>query len=181
MVLGRMDDIVITGGHKVDLADVEQSVQRWAADHGAHGAVLGIPDRCGAPRSLPSRIRRARSPTSRPPVRESLPAYAVPRELIYLDQLPWLASGKPDRVAIRSMIMNVRAERQASRVTRRDGSSTDADAVAGRRPAAYAAGCLLSGDRGNGPGRLRAGRLVGRGRPGARGQPGASGRRQLRQ
>jgi hypothetical protein len=38
----------------------------------------------------------------------------VPRELIYLDQLPSLANGKPDRVAIRSMIMNVRRERQAT-------------------------------------------------------------------
>jgi o-succinylbenzoate---CoA ligase len=47
-------------------------------------------------------------------LRKSLPAYAVPRELIYLDQLPWLANGKPDRVAIRSMIMKVRAERQAN-------------------------------------------------------------------
>ena len=47
-------------------------------------------------------------------VRESLPAYAVPRELIYLDQLPRLASGKPDRIAIRSMIMNLRAEPQAT-------------------------------------------------------------------
>ena len=47
-------------------------------------------------------------------MRESLPAYALPRELIYLDQLPWLASGKPDRPAIMSMIMNLRAERQAT-------------------------------------------------------------------
>ena len=31
-MLGRLDDMVITGGHKVDLADVEQAfVQRWAA------------------------------------------------------------------------------------------------------------------------------------------------------
>jgi acyl-coenzyme A synthetase/AMP-(fatty) acid ligase len=47
-------------------------------------------------------------------VRESLPAYAMPRELIHLDQLPSLANGKPDRRAIRSIIMNVRAERQAT-------------------------------------------------------------------
>jgi acyl-coenzyme A synthetase/AMP-(fatty) acid ligase len=47
-------------------------------------------------------------------VREWLPAYAVPRELIYLDQLPRLISGKPDRMAIRSMIINRRAARQAT-------------------------------------------------------------------
>jgi hypothetical protein len=37
----------------------------------------------------------------------------MPRELIHLDPLPWLASGKPDRIAIRSMIMKTLAARQA--------------------------------------------------------------------
>jgi O-succinylbenzoic acid--CoA ligase len=114
VVLGRTDDIVITGGHKVDLADVEQCVQRWAADHGARGAVLGIPDQVWgttiiAVSDLPGSLADLQAA-----VRESLPTYARPRELIYLDQLPWLASGKPDRAAIRSMIMNMRAERQAT-------------------------------------------------------------------
>jgi o-succinylbenzoate---CoA ligase len=114
VVLGRTDDIVITGGHKVDLADVEQSVQRWAADHGARGAVLGITDQVWgttiiAVSDLPGSLADLQAA-----VRESLPTYALPRELIYLDQLPWLASGKPDRLAIKSMIMNMRAERQAT-------------------------------------------------------------------
>ena len=114
VVLGRMDDIVITGGHKVDLADVEQSVQRWAARDGTQAVVLAFPD----PVWGTTIIAVSDSPGSledlQAVVRESLPAYAVPRELIYLDQLPWLASGKPDRIAIRSMIMNLRAERQAT-------------------------------------------------------------------
>jgi o-succinylbenzoate---CoA ligase len=114
VVLGRTDDMVITGGHKVDLADVEQCVQRWAADHGARGAVLGIPDQVWgttivAVSDLPGSLADLQAA-----VRESLPTYALPRELIYLDQLPWLASGKPDRLAIRSMIMNMHAERQAT-------------------------------------------------------------------
>ncbi len=114
VVLGRLDDIVITGGHKVDLADVERSVQRWAARHGAHGAVLGVDD----PVWGTTIIAVSDSPGSlddlQGAVRESLPWYAIPRELIYLDRLPWLANGKPDRVAIKSMIMNARAERQAT-------------------------------------------------------------------
>jgi o-succinylbenzoate---CoA ligase len=114
VVLGRTDDLVITGGHKVDLADVEQCVQHWAADHGARGAVLGIPDQVWgitivAVSDLPGSLADLQAA-----VRESLPTYALPRELIYLDQVPWLASGKPDRLAIRSMIMNMRAERQAT-------------------------------------------------------------------
>jgi O-succinylbenzoic acid--CoA ligase len=43
----------------------------------------------------------------------SLPAYAMPRRLIYLDPLPWLVNGKPDRVALTSMIMEMLATRQA--------------------------------------------------------------------
>jgi O-succinylbenzoic acid--CoA ligase len=114
VVLGRLDDIVITGGHKVDLSDVEQSVQRWAARHSAHGAVLGVDDpvwgtRIIAVSDLPGSLDDLQAA-----VRESLPWYAIPRELIYLDRLPWLANGKPDRIAIKSMIMNVRAERQAT-------------------------------------------------------------------
>ena len=114
VVLGRTDDIVITGGHKVDLADVEQSVQHWAAQHGARGAVLGVPDPAWgttiiAVSDLPGSLAELQAA-----VRESLPAYAMPRELISLEQLPWLAGGKPDRVAIRSMIMNVRAEREST-------------------------------------------------------------------
>jgi o-succinylbenzoate---CoA ligase len=114
VVLGRMDDIVITGGHKVDLADVEQSVQRWAARHSAHGAVLGVDDPVWgttiiAVSDLPGSLDDLQAA-----VRESLPWYAIPRELIYFDRLPWLANGKPDRVGMKSMIMNVRAERQAT-------------------------------------------------------------------
>jgi o-succinylbenzoate---CoA ligase len=114
MVLGRMDDIVITGGHKVDLSDVEHSVQRWAAEGHADATVIGVPD----PVWGTTVIAVSDSPGSlqdlQAVVRASLPAYAVPRELIYLDQLPRLISGKPDRTAIRSMIMNGRAARQAS-------------------------------------------------------------------
>jgi O-succinylbenzoic acid--CoA ligase len=113
VVLGRMDDLVITGGHKVDFGDVEWSVQTWAAQRGGHGAVVGVPDSVWttmiiAVADVPGTLEDLQAA-----VRESLPAYAVPRELICLDEIPWLASGKPDRVAIKSMIMGALAERRA--------------------------------------------------------------------
>jgi o-succinylbenzoate---CoA ligase len=114
VVRGRTDDIVITGGHKVDLAEVEQSVQCWAADHGARGAVLGVADQVWGTTIIAVSDMPGSLADLQTVVRESLPAYAMPRELIYLDQLPWLANGKPDRSAIRSMIMNLRAEREAT-------------------------------------------------------------------
>jgi o-succinylbenzoate---CoA ligase len=114
VVRGRTDDIVITGGHKVDLAEVEQSVQCWAADHGARGAVLGVADQVWGTTIIAVSDMPGSLADLQTVVRESLPAYAMPRELIYLDQLPWLANGKPNRSAIRSMIMNLRAEREAT-------------------------------------------------------------------
>jgi o-succinylbenzoate---CoA ligase len=114
VVRGRTDDIVTTGGHKVDLAEVEQSVQCWAADHGARGAVLGVADQVWGTTIIAVSDMPGSLADLQTVVRESLPAYAMPRELIYLDQLPWLANGKPDRSAIRSMIMNLRAEREAT-------------------------------------------------------------------
>jgi o-succinylbenzoate---CoA ligase len=114
VVRGRTDDIVITGGHKVDLAEVEQSVQCWAADHGARGAVLGVADQVWGTTIIAVSDMPGSLADLQTVVRESLPAYAMPRELIYLDHLPWLANGKPDRFAIRSMIMNLRAEREAT-------------------------------------------------------------------
>ena len=114
VVLGRLDDVVITGGHKVDLADVERAVQRWAAQQQAHAAALGIPDPVWGTTILAVSESPGSLEDLQSAVRQWLPAYAVPRELIFLDQLPWLPNGKPDRVAIRSMIVNLRAERQAT-------------------------------------------------------------------
>jgi o-succinylbenzoate---CoA ligase len=113
IVLGRADDIVITGGHKVDLGEVERCVQHWAADRQARAVVLGILDAVWgtvivAVSDSPGPLEDVQAA-----VCQALPVYAMPRELIHLDPLPWLASGKPDRVAIRSMIMKTLAERQA--------------------------------------------------------------------
>jgi O-succinylbenzoic acid--CoA ligase len=114
VVLGRMDDVVITGGFKVDLGEVERRVQRWAGERDAHAAVLGVPDPVWGTVIIVVSDAAGSLSELQAAVRESLPAYAVPRELIFLDRLPWLASGKLDRVAMRSMVGNVLAERQAT-------------------------------------------------------------------
>jgi o-succinylbenzoate---CoA ligase len=114
VVLGRTDDIVITAGHKVDLAEVEQAAQRWATARGAQVAVLGLADQVWGTTVIAISDSPGSLEELRLAVRESLPAYAVPRELIHLDPFPRLASGKPDRMAIMSMITNMRAERQAT-------------------------------------------------------------------
>jgi o-succinylbenzoate---CoA ligase len=113
LVLGRIDDMVISGGHKVDLGEVERCVQRWAAERGARAVVLDIPDAIWGTLIVAVSDSTAPLDNLQGVVCESLPMYAMPRELIHLDPLPWLASGKPDRVVIRSMITKMLRKRQA--------------------------------------------------------------------
>jgi o-succinylbenzoate---CoA ligase len=114
VVLGRMDDVIIIGGHKVDLGAVDRSVQEWAARLGGHGTALGIPDAVWGTMIIAVSNASGSLADLQAAVRESLPAYAVPRQLLHLDDLPLLASEKPDRLAIRSMIIRSRAERRAT-------------------------------------------------------------------
>ena len=113
-VLGRIDDMVITGGFKVDLGEVERCVQRWAAQRAAHAAVLAVPDAVWGTVIVAVSDAAGSLGELQAAVRESLPGYAVPRELIFLDRLPWLAGGKLDRVAVRLMIRDALAQRQAT-------------------------------------------------------------------
>ena len=113
IVLGRTDDIVITGGHKVDLGEVERCVQRWAAERHACAVVLGVPDTVWGTLIIAVSDSAHSLGDLQGVACQSLPGYALPRELIHLDPLPALPSGKPDRVAIESMIMKTLAQRQA--------------------------------------------------------------------
>ncbi|RKS08258.1 O-succinylbenzoic acid--CoA ligase [Nocardiopsis sp. Huas11] len=104
-VLGRMDDVVNSGGHKV----VPGQVNALLAEHPAvaESVVVGRADP-----EWGERVSAVVVPTDplRPPsleelrawVRERLPAYAAPRELEVREHLPLLASGKPDLVALRT-------------------------------------------------------------------------------
>lgn len=103
-VLGRMDEVVNTGGHKV----VPDQVNALVNEHPkvAESVVVGRPDP-----EWGERVCAVVVPTdpTDPPcleelrshVRESLPSYAAPRELELRAALPMLASGKPDLVALR--------------------------------------------------------------------------------
>ncbi|SEG81580.1 O-succinylbenzoic acid--CoA ligase [Thermomonospora echinospora] len=102
-VLGRMDDVVNTGGEKVLATEV-------AAVLAGHPqvkdvVVVGRPDP-----EWGERITAVVVPAGDPPtlgelrdlVRRTLPVYAAPRELELLEAIPLLPSGKPDRQALRT-------------------------------------------------------------------------------
>jgi O-succinylbenzoic acid--CoA ligase len=102
-VLGRLDDVIVTGGLKVAPALVE------AALAGAPGVgevvVVGVPDERWGRRVVAAVVPVPGAPPPtleelRTRVRESLPAYAAPRQLLLLQAMPRRGPGKPDRITI---------------------------------------------------------------------------------
>jgi len=98
-IVGRADDVIITGGENVHPAEVEAAL---AATPGVRAAcVFGVPDaRWGqlvaAALVTDSAFDRAASIAH---WRATLPAHARPRRLALVEALPLLANGKVDRRA----------------------------------------------------------------------------------
>jgi O-succinylbenzoic acid--CoA ligase len=114
-VRGRADDVINTGGEKVVAGEVASVLETCPGVREA--VVIGRPDPEWGER-VTAVIVPANS--AQPPtldllsrhVRERLPRYAAPRELVLLDSMPMLSSGKPDLEALR------REQSPAENVTR---------------------------------------------------------------
>jgi o-succinylbenzoate---CoA ligase len=104
-VLGRLDAVVITGGLNVDLSAVEVLVQEWAGRTGCEAVVVGVPDAEWGTKIVAVTDGPGDLTELQQLVRRSLPAYAAPRALVQLKQLPRLASGKPDRAVIKALVI----------------------------------------------------------------------------
>ena len=106
-VLGRTDDVIVSGAVKVSASLVERVL-------GAHPkvqvcAVVGRPDEQWGERVVA--VVQAESWDTVPTLDElrsfgagALEPAALPKELVVLGMLPMLASGKPDRVAARTLV-----------------------------------------------------------------------------
>ena len=107
---------MITGGLNVDLAAVEELARGWAGRSGAEAVVVGVPDAEWGTRIVAvtdGRGELADLQQARPPL---APGVRRPRAAGRAHRLPRLASGKPDRRAIRALV--TRGGRQRGR--RRD-------------------------------------------------------------
>jgi o-succinylbenzoate---CoA ligase len=99
-VLGRADNVIISGGEKVLLDAVERVI------HGEpgleHGVVVGVadPEWGQVPVVVVEEGLGVRIDAVRERVVERLGRAAAPARLVELPRLPRLSSGKPDRVAI---------------------------------------------------------------------------------
>ena len=102
VVLGRADDVVVTGGEKVAPAAVEQAL--GAHPSVADVAVVGVPDPEWGQRVVAVVVLRAplTLEQAREHVAQRLSRVAAPRELRVVDALPLLPSGKIDRVGLRT-------------------------------------------------------------------------------
>jgi len=105
-VLGRIDDVIVTGGVNVSAAavgdllathpDVAQAAAVAAADEewGQRVVAIVVPRTPAGPPTLAA---------LRAYVAAQAPASHVPRELVLVEALPMLASGKLDRLAVQGM------------------------------------------------------------------------------
>jgi O-succinylbenzoic acid--CoA ligase len=103
-VRGRADDVINTGGEKVVGAEVAALLEALTVVRAA--VVVGRPDQEWGERV--TAVVVPADPAAPPDlgllrahVRRTLPASAAPRELVLVDELPLLPSGKPDLRALR--------------------------------------------------------------------------------
>ncbi|GLI26863.1 O-succinylbenzoic acid--CoA ligase [Agromyces rhizosphaerae] len=106
-IRGRADDVIVSGGVKVALGEVERTVR--ALDGFAHAVVVAAPHaEWGA---APAVVAPATGPARATDALERLAAHvasvagaaARPARLIVVDELPLLDSGKPDRRALAAL------------------------------------------------------------------------------
>jgi O-succinylbenzoic acid--CoA ligase len=104
-IVGRVDDVITTGGIKIDPAVVEAILQQVAGV--AEVIVTGVPDPAWGESLVAVVVAAAGDPpelrTLRAAAAAELGAAAAPKHLVLTGQLPLRGPGKPDRAAIRDL------------------------------------------------------------------------------
>ncbi|HEY6479147.1 MAG TPA: AMP-binding protein [Streptosporangiaceae bacterium] len=105
-VRGRADDVINSGGEKVVPGEVESVL--GTLDGVRDVVIVGVPDSewgelvtaviVPEDPAVPPELARLRAQA-----RERIPGFAAPRRLILVAEIPMLASGKPDRQALRAV------------------------------------------------------------------------------
>jgi O-succinylbenzoic acid--CoA ligase len=100
-ITGRIDDVIISGGIKVSLAEVELVVRSLPGLHDA--VVVSAPSpEWGQVPVVVSTVDLALDEV-RAAVSEALGRAAAPARILLVDSIPRLASGKPDRVGVTAL------------------------------------------------------------------------------
>ncbi|MBZ5740419.1 AMP-binding protein [Nocardioides mangrovi] len=101
-VLGRLDDVVVSGGVNVPAPAVAARVR----DHPdvVAAEVLGVPDEEWGNRLVAFVVGPLSLDAVREWVADAHPRSWAPRQLVALDEIPLLPNGKPDRLTLRSLV-----------------------------------------------------------------------------
>ena len=99
-VLGRLDDVVVSGGVKVPLPAVASRLR--AHPDVLEAEVIGVDDPEWGQRVVAFVVGSLGREEARDWVGHAHPRAWAPQEVVLLDVLPLLANGKVDRVALRS-------------------------------------------------------------------------------
>ncbi|EIE97311.1 o-succinylbenzoate--CoA ligase [Saccharomonospora glauca] len=104
-VLGRVDDMINTGGVKVPAGQVENALTRRPEVRSA--CVVGLPDPEWGQRVAAAVVTTEDVPVERlrDAVRAELGAAAAPKQVRVVDELPLLGPGKVDRSAVRRLLL----------------------------------------------------------------------------
>jgi len=102
-VLGRADEVLVTGGVKVHPARVEAVLA--SAPGVGEVAVLGVPDPVWGQRLVAAYTGGAEAGELDAWCREHLPGAERPRGFVRLSELPVLGSGKRDRIRLRELVL----------------------------------------------------------------------------
>ncbi|MEI2776693.1 MAG: o-succinylbenzoate--CoA ligase [Tetrasphaera sp.] len=111
-ILGRRDDVIVTGGYKVHPRVVEDAAVMHLPGV-THAVAVGVPDaQWGRALALAlvvdsgSGVLGAGEATAwaRERLRGELSAHALPRRVIVVDALPERGPGKPDRTAVAALV-----------------------------------------------------------------------------
>jgi O-succinylbenzoic acid--CoA ligase len=100
-VLGRLDDMVVSGGVNVPAAAVAARLREHPAVRSAE--VLGVPDEEWGNRVVAFVVGELDADEARDWVGEQHPRAWAPRQLVRLDAIPMLGNGKPDRLRLREL------------------------------------------------------------------------------
>jgi len=100
-VLGRLDDMVVSGGVNVPAAAVAARLREHPAVSDVE--VLGVPDQEWGTRVVAFVVGPVSEQEVRDFVADRHPRSWAPRQVVALDALPLLANGKTDRLALREL------------------------------------------------------------------------------
>lgn len=117
-VTGRVDDVVVSGGVNVDLAEVERTARGWPGLGGAEIAVVGVPDAEWGTRVVAVTDGSGSQGGLRAYLRQVLSPAAAPRQLAQVDRLPRTSSGKIDRQRLVADLHTDFADRETDRADR---------------------------------------------------------------